>query len=67
MPLAGWLRQRACEQCDSNLSHAILFYSDFLTAPSAQKDLVIDYSLETTVAITEIQNTPKINSDAINE
>lgn len=67
MPSAGWLQQCACEQCDYNLSHIILSYSDFLAALSAEKGLMIDYSLETAVGITETQNAPSSNSDAINE
>lgn len=66
MALAAWLQQAAREHCDYSLTHKILSYSDFLAALSAQKGLVIDYGLKTTVGITEIQNAPKTNSDAIN-
>lgn len=55
------------EQCDDNLSHVILSYSDFLAALCAQKGLVRDHSLETAVGIMETQKAPKANADTINE
>lgn len=61
----GRLQQR--EQCDDNLSHVILFYSDFVAASCAQKGLVRDHSLETAVGIIETQKAPKPNADTINE
>lgn len=62
LPWAG-----SCEQCDDNLSHVILSYSDFLAALCAQNGLVRDHSLETAVGITETQKAPKSNADTINE
>lgn len=61
----GRLQQR--EQCDDNLSHVILFYSDFVAASCAQKGLVRDHSLETAVGIIETRKAPKPNADTINE